>query len=361
MGTLSSTLFLAVLVLAVAGHGGGHGHGHHDCNGGGHHGHHDGGRHHGGHGDGDCHHDGGAQNKKRACPDGYFYGGEIQQSSQRDMVVEKGETSPTYSCYSVHTWNDNLVNNWINATQRCSDEEGAAGQLLSVNNVGESQILTSDLFLTAAFGKDKNGSVNLPQTTFTSGISLSPGEWTWFGAGKEENSTVDELIGASIINNSTAMANGYTPCLAITFVKKPMGGNSSSEEHYVALEYAAVPCVNNITTTICEVRVYEQVWYVWFTTNWLQILFLLTLVLLLVSSCVTFQIWVSRPNRRPRGTIPRPSDAPPAYSVREDQSQTTKARLAAAAEKYTEKGKDIMAKVVYYRKPEDKQRLATDA
>ena len=34
----------------------------------------------------------------------------------------------------------------------------------------------------------------------------------------------------------------------------------------------------------------NQVWYVWFTTNWLQILFLLTLVLLLVSSCVTFQV-----------------------------------------------------------------------
>ena len=35
----------------------------------------------------------------------------------------------------------------------CGDEEGAAGELLSVNNVGESKILTSDLFLTAAFGK----------------------------------------------------------------------------------------------------------------------------------------------------------------------------------------------------------------
>jgi len=303
--------------------------------------------------------------QQRACPDGYFYGGEIQQSSQRDIVVEKGETSPTYSCYSVHTWNDDLVNGWINATQRCGDEEGASGELLSVNNVGESQILTSDLFLTAAFGKDKDGNVNLPQTTFTSGISLAPGEWTWFGAGKEENSTVDELIEASINDkNSTTMTSGFTPCLSVTFVNKtrPVGGNSSSEEEwFVALEYVAVPCVNNITTTICEVRVYEQIWYVWFTTNWLQILFLLTLVLLLVSSCVTFQIWVSRPNRRPRGTIPRPSDAPPAYSVREEQSQTTKAKLAAAAEKYTEKGKDIMAKVVYYRKPEDKQRLATDA
>jgi len=292
--------------------------------------------------------------EQRACPDGYFYGGEIEQSAQRDMVVEKGETSPTYSCYSVHTWNNDLVNNWINATQRCSDEEGASGQLLSVNNLGESQILTSDLFLTAAFGKHKNGSVKLPQTTFTSGISLAPGEWTWFGAGKEENSTVDDqlMIRDSLNTNSTA---GFTPCLAVTFVNKPV--NSTN----VVLEFVAVPCVNNITTTICEVRVYEQVWYVWFTTNWLQILFLLTLVLLLVSSCVTFQIWVSRPNRQTRGTIPRPSDAPPAYTVREEQSQTTKARLAAAAEKYTEKGKDIMAKVVYYRKPEDKQRLASDA
>ena len=131
------------------------------------------------------------------------------------------------------------------------------------------------------------------------------------------------------------MDTGFTPCLSVTFVNKSrsVGVNDSALEYYVALEYAAVPCVNNITTTICEVRVYEQVscnpesqmpnitpfielkqyywlsfatkvtiggqihlcfsnqvWYVWFTTNWLQILFLLTLVLLLVSSCVTFQV-----------------------------------------------------------------------
>ena len=57
------------------------------------------------------------------------------------------------------------------------------------------------------------------------------------------------------------MTSGYTPCLAVTFVNKtrPLGLNSSSEEWFVALEYVAVPCVNNITTTICEVRVYEQV------------------------------------------------------------------------------------------------------
>ena len=57
------------------------------------------------------------------------------------------------------------------------------------------------------------------------------------------------------------MDTGFTPCLSVTFVNKSrsVGVNDSALEYYVALEYAAVPCVNNITTTICEVRVYEQV------------------------------------------------------------------------------------------------------
>lgn len=296
-------------------------------------------------------------NEQRACPDGYFYAGEIEPESEkpqtRDMVVEKGERSQVYSCYAFRTWNTS----WTNATKQCSDIEGAPGELLSVNNIEESKILTSELFLTGAFG-----SGNLPQTTFTSGISLAPEMWTWFGAGKEEDSKVNQTIVDSMTNSNTNNTVGYTECIAVTFRNKSQTAlNGTGEDWMVVLEYTVVPCVNEIATSICEVRVYEQVWYVWFTTNWLQILFLLTLVLLLVSSCVTFQIWVGRPNRRPRGTISRPSDAPPAYSVREDQSQTTKAKLAAAAEKYTEKGKDIMAKVVFYRKPEDKQRLAEDA
>ena len=81
-------------------------------------------------------------------------------------------------------------------------------------------------------------------------------------AGKEENSKVNETITASINdNNTTDMDTGFTPCLSVTFVNKSrsVGVNDSALEYYVALEYAAVPCVNNITTTICEVRVYEQV------------------------------------------------------------------------------------------------------
>ena len=70
--------------------------------------------------------------------------------------------------------------------------------------------------------------------------------------GKEENSTVDVSIANQVNSNSTV---GFTHCLAVTFVNKQVDGNSST----VALEFFAVPCVNNITTTICEVRVYEQV------------------------------------------------------------------------------------------------------
>ena len=84
--------------------------------------------------------------------------------------------------------------------------------------------------------------------------------------GKEENSTVDDWIANQVNSTTTAPAinstagldtSGFTHCLAVTFVNKQV--NSSTEETYVALEFAAVPCVNNITTTICEVRVYEQV------------------------------------------------------------------------------------------------------
>jgi len=35
--------------------------------------------------------------------------------------------------------------------------------------------------------------------------------------------------------------------------------------------------------------------------------------------------------------------------------------MESAAERCAEKGKEIMAKVVFYRKPEDKQRIMTEA
>ena len=106
-----------------------------------------------------------------------------------------------------------------------------------------------------------------------------------------------------ILGAPEAQSKNFTSCLAVRFVRD---FNSTTNTSDVTLVYSPVACLGNFTTAICEVRVYEQVqfgrlapnvfialpqiWYVWFTTNWLQILFLLTLVMLLVSSCITFQV-----------------------------------------------------------------------
>lgn len=291
------------------------------------------------------------RDEDRGCPDGFFYAGEVtpapENSTGRGMTATQGPRSQVYSCYSVHRG----PFDWVNASKKCAKDDG---QLLSVNNFGEWSVLTGKKFLIAAFGE---GGETEARNVITSGISLALGQWTWFGAGDSDSAGVNETITSGITN----VASNSTSCLAVSFNNVTDAATNTTS---LELVYTAMPCLSNFTMAICEVRVYEQIWYVWFTTNWLQILFLMTLVMLLVSSCVTFQIWVSRPSRRARTSrtsLPG-HELPPAYSIREEPAQqTAKAKLAAAAEKYTEKGKDIMAKVVFYRKPEDKQRLATDA
>lgn len=285
------------------------------------------------------------KDEDRACPTGFFYAGEVMDNSHlaRGENWEKGPTSPVYSCYRRLEPAETGID-WVHATRLCSKEQG---QLLSVNNFEETAVLTGKLFLKNLVGETdnlENENMTLPGNVVTSAISLEKDKWIWFGAGKSESSEVDKDITTNLTTDGES-----TYCLAVTFV------NSSP----VTLSYAAVPCVTKFTEAICEVRVYEQVWYVFFTTNWLQILFLLTLIMLLISSCITFQIWVSRPSRHARASSL--TSNPPAYSPRDQGPRSAKARVEAAAEKYTEKGKEIMAKVVFYRKPEDKQRMVTEA
>jgi len=288
------------------------------------------------------------EDKDRACPEGYFYGGEVtghhhHHPDTRGHHWEKGPASPVYSCYRrLQTEGEGW--NWVNASRQCSRDKGG---LLSVNNYEETALLTGELFLKNLLKETDNWKeVTLPSNVATSGISLQREEWIWFGAEKSENSIVEPDITKDFDTNDE-----FTSCLAVTFNRSLDGS--------VSLSYAPVPCVQNFTEAICEVRVYEQIWYVWFTTNWLQILFILTLVMLLISSCVTFQIWVSRP-KRPAMTSSMTCQ-PPAYSPRDPGPQSAKARMESAAERCAEKGKEIMAKVVFYRKPEDKQRIMTEA
>jgi len=289
------------------------------------------------------------EDKDGDCPPGYFYGGEVlgHGHDTRGQHWEKGPASPVYSCYRrLHTSSTGW--DWVNASRQCTDSQG---ELLSVNNYEETVVLTGELFLRnlvkEVMGQTENWKEeDLPSNVVTSGISLQKDQWIWFGAGKSENSLIDPDITKDFDTNPE-----FTSCLSLTFTR--------TSEGPVSLSYSPLPCVHNFTQAICEVRVYEQIWYVWFTTNWLQILFLLTLILLLFSSCVTFQIWVSRPSRRT--PPPSPPSQPPAYSPRDPGHQSAKGRMEAAAERYAEKGKEILAKVVFYRKPEDKQRIMTEA
>ena len=53
-----------------------------------------------------------------------------------------------------------------------------------------------------------------------------------------------------------------TQCLIISWTVDGKG---------TSLTYMARPCMEEYTSAVCEVRVYTQTWYVWATTNWLQV------------------------------------------------------------------------------------------
>ena len=90
--------------------------------------------------------------------------------------------------------------------------------------------------------------------------------------GKEEDSKVNQTIVDSMTNSNTNNTVGYTECIAVTFRNKSQTAlNGTGEDWMVVLEYTVVPCVNEIATSICEVRVYEQVGSPSFVKSWFGI------------------------------------------------------------------------------------------
>merc|ERR1712126_799253 len=249
------------------------------------------------------------KDEQRECPDGFFYAGEVPDVT-RGEVWSKGETSPVYSCYSIVQ--ESL--DWVAANQKCFEQKG---QLLSVNNNQEEAILTGELFM--------NYLKEAAQEVLTSGISLKEGNWTWFGAGETINEEITTELDDSESNSTD------TQCLVISWTAEENGAN---------LTYLARPCMDEYTKAVCEVRGYTQTWYVWATTNWLQILFLFTLVLLIISSCVTVQIYSSRPRLRGgrRSAASEFPATPPPYTPHDMMTTPTSNK---ATNKYTEKGKEL--------------------
>jgi len=328
--------FVLVLCLSLSfgakKHHNDHNNGHHDDQGHGH-GHNDHNNNDHGHGKHD-HIPNTVQDETRDCPAGFFYAGEVSEVETRGEIWIKGDTSPVYSCYSIQEGNMD----WVNASQKCFEQKG---QLLSINNNKEEVILQGQMFWQRFFDQDADlDSVELPTGVLSSGISLMEGDWTWFGAA--------ESIDGMITDQMNATDSNDTQCFIVSWNKGPNG---------TELSYSALPCMDSYTHAVCEVRVYTQTWYVWATTNWLQILFLFTLVLLIVSSCVTVQIYSSRPSHRNQRRSNEMSGTPPAYTPHDVNMTTT----TKTANKYAEKGKELLAKVVFYRQPEDKQKLTTNA
>jgi len=265
--------------------------------------------------------DGDVRDEDRACPSGFTYLGEVEipHDEEHRAWWEQGDRSPTYSCYKVLEAD---MYDWTAASAKCFEEDA---HLLSVNNYGEDDILT----------QNKTWELFGAENVLTSGISLRSGSWVWFGS--DEEVTVDVDVDESLENT--------TDTLCIMISRTDDLGN---------LTYTGVPCADpdHDTTPVCEVRVYTQTWYYWASTNWLSILFLLTLIMLIISSCVTVQMYSTRPRSRAmrqqsgQDTL---GATPPPYTVH-DTAQTTN--------KYAEKGKEMLAKIVFVNKAEDKQRLS---
>jgi len=285
---------------------------------------------------------------ERACPEGYFYAGEVDyREITRGQHWIDGGATPVYSCYKVHIG----TFDWVQASDKCGDSDGT---LVSVNNYHEDDILSGSLFFNKAFSSNVNKDVG---PVLTSGISLQPGNWTWFGAGElmddNKTDTMNELMDE--MNNTSQ----DTQCVFINWV------NDESTNDNTELVFEINSCIGEYNIAVCEVRAYTQTWFVWFSINWLQILFLFTIILLIISSCVTMQVWTSRPARRrpqvSRAGVSRGSPPPYTPSPETLHVPSPNNMPQGMANKYTEKGKEILAKVIYYRKPEDKQKLTTEA
>jgi len=257
-------------------------------------------------------------------------------------VWQKGDTSPVYSCYSLLQG----PLDWVQASQKCEESKGS---LLSVNNYKEKEILAGEMFQ-AVMQHELGEAAVLREAVLTSGISLASGNWTWFGAGDpvQDQDILQQL-------QQVEQDQDNTLCVRVSWTTQ----NSTDNTTVAALSFSALPCLAAAEVAVCEVRVYTQTWYVWATTNWLQILFLFSLVLLVISSCVTVQMYSSRPRQRRQEQPGRQAGSPPPYSPTDPvTSHTTR---ASAASKYAEKGKEMLAKIVFIRQPEDKQKLSASA
>lgn len=281
------------------------------------------------------HHDnqGPIKNEDRACPDGFFYAGEPDHKNidpdTRNEIWEEGPASPVYSCYKFIQRNTSFAGGSL----ACNEEKA---ELVSVNNDFETILLINDLFADHMPDQMLDDLKHKGETleVWTSGIQLGDDLWTWFGEDMEIDSEVVDQIEMNSTNSPDVQ------CLALRWEKN---GNGTT------LVFTNVPCTKTMQRTLCEVRVYTQIWYVWFYTNWLQILFFLTMGILLLSTCCMFQaLFMRKTTTVRRGAVLQAS--PPPYTPNPIQGGN------GTTNKYAMKGREMLAKISFI-KPKDEEKI----
>jgi len=267
------------------------------------------------------------EDNDRACPEGFFYAGEAtspETNVTRELEKEFVDKSPVYSCYK-------FIQEKVDFSQANAICSESNAQLLSVDGILEQEIINSAKF-TEKFPLEIVDMVeeegNTPEM-LTSGIELAPNRWTWLGA----DAPVDDSI--NIVSNTTT-AN--VQCITVSWLKR---------DNQTELVFAPVECVQSLSNAVCEVHVYTVTWRVWFVRNWLQIMFLLTVSILIFFSCCIFINMICHQSqkceveeRSAQNGSPR---SPPPYTPTDNYY--TNNSFVVQTHKYKEKGKELLSKV----------------
>lgn len=303
------------------------------------------------------------QDMGRECPEGFFYAGETipsensTQMSRNSMWVE-GPASPIYSCYKFIKG----MKTFAGASLECNSIEGVTAQLASIESRGEDDILASQQFWERIPHEVRGDLVE--SGALTSGIQLSASNWTWFGA----DVTVDDSL---LVLENNVSDDGDVQCLVMRW---------NMTHNHVTLMFEQIPCGQDHVLSLCEAHVYTQTWYVWFYSNWIQVLLFVAMLLLILSACCLFQALFFRtrvrsgqplparrgvrrcPQQQRRASLP-PTYAsaaqPPAYVstvqapvyTQQDDSFINES----PADRYIRKGREIMAQVTFFKSPQNEK------
>jgi hypothetical protein len=306
------------------------------------------------------------QDMNRDCPEGFFYAGEAtvpENSTQmsRDSMWIEGPASPIYSCYKFMKG----MKTFAGASMECNNIEGVTAQLVSVESRGEDDILASQLFW-ERIPQDVRGDL-VSAGALTSGIQLSAHNWTWFGA----DVTVDDSL---MVLEQDLSVGDDVKCLVMRW-------NMSS--NHVDLRFEQIPCGQEHVLSLCETHVYTQTWYVWFYSNWIQILMFVAMLLLILSACCLFQALFFRTRVRSGQALPsrgarrcpaqqraRRASLPPTYAATQQPPayvssgqqpipvyahQDDSFIHESPAERYIRKGREIMAQVTFFKAPQNEK------